>query len=115
METTGNPGCDSGHAVAQAVGYAMSFHLRRLPSVDGSPRGVFSAELPSLHSIIATFLILYWLPALSTLVYACQSPFYESFILVCINRGWLSRAHLILQKEIINFHQNLTLYTDLEK
>ena len=31
--------CDNGHAVAQAVGYSVAFHLRLLPSAAGSLGG----------------------------------------------------------------------------
>ena len=114
MEIAGELCCDSGHAVAQAVDKSLAFHLRRQPSVAGSPRGVYSAELRNLFSITATLLILYWLSSLSTSVYACQSQFRESFRLVYNNRVWLSRAH-DAGEELIHFRRNLTLYTDLEE
>jgi len=91
--------CDSGHAVAQAVGFSLAFHLRRLPSVAGSPGGVYSAELRIRYSIPTTLFVLYWLSSLSTLVYACQSKFHESFRLVYNNKVELSRAHFLLGKK----------------
>jgi hypothetical protein len=75
VEIAGELCCDSGHTVAQAVGYSLAFHLRRLPSVAASPRGVYSAELLSLYSITATHLILYWLFSLNNLVYAANHNF----------------------------------------